>query len=129
MENRERWGLRSSSRISYLLFAIFLTAVAAPGAAIAADLLEVFRAAQSSDAVYAAARATWTAGQEKLPQGRAGLLPSATLSGGTQLNDRDFRPRDGTTPGTTSRFNSNVLTLSVTQPLYRPQNFVVFEQA
>ena len=103
--------------------------IAAAPASRAADLLEVYRAAQSSDAVYAAARATWAAGQEKLPQGRAGLLPSATLSGGTQLNDRDFRPRDPTGAGTNSRFNSNSLSLSVTQPIFNRNNMLVYEQA
>ena len=41
-----------------------------------ADLLEIYRQARESDAVYAAARASWAATQEKLVQGRAGLLPS-----------------------------------------------------
>jgi outer membrane protein len=91
--------------------------------------MDIYRSAQSSDAVYAAARASWAAGQEKLPQGRAGLLPSATLSGNTQLNDRDFRPRDPSAAAFNSRFNSNSVSLSVTQPLYRPQNFAVYEQA
>ena len=109
---------------------LLLAAIAAAGApAGAADLLEVYRAAQTSDAVYAGARATWAAGQEKLPQGRSGLLPSATLSAGTQLNDRDFRSRDPSIANTSSRFNSNVLSLSITQPLYRPQNLTVYEQA
>src|SRR5262249_25542001 len=57
----------------------------------AADLLEIYRAAQSADAVYAGARATWAAGQEKLPQGRSGLLPSVSLTGSTQRNDRSLQ--------------------------------------
>src|SRR5262245_51319917 len=84
----------SFSRMRALLV-LLLAAIAAAGApAGAADLLEVYRAAQTADAVYAGTRATWAAGQEKLPQGRSGLLPSATLSASTQLNDRDFRSRD-----------------------------------
>lgn len=97
--------------------------------ALSADLLEVYRAAQSSDAVYASARAAWAAGQEKLPQGLSGLLPSASLSGSTQYNDRESRSRDPAVATTTGRFNSNALTLSVTQPLYRPQNTTAYEQA
>src|SRR5262245_1793623 len=95
----------------------------------AADLLEIFRAAQSADAVYAGARATWAAGQEKLPQGRSGLLPSITLSGSTQRNDRDLRFRDPTIPSVTGPFNSNVLTLSLNQPIFRWQNKLVYDQA
>jgi outer membrane protein len=95
----------------------------------AADLLEIFRLAQSSDSVYAAARATWAAGQEKIPQGRAGLLPSVTLSGSTQYNDRNNRPRDPTAAGGVSRFNSNAVTLSLTQPIFSLQNNLAYEQA
>jgi outer membrane protein len=94
-----------------------------------ADLLEIYRQAQASDAQYAAARAAWSAGQEKLPQGLSGLLPSASVSASTQHNDREFRPRDPLQATTTSRFNSNSVALSVTQPLYRPQNLTAYEQA
>jgi len=95
----------------------------------AADLLEIYRMAQGADVVYGSARAAWTATQERLPQGRAGLLPSVTLSASTQYNDRDITFRDGVTPSTHTQFNSNVLTLSITQPIYRRQNLVTFEQA
>jgi outer membrane protein len=94
-----------------------------------ADLLEIYRMAQSADAQYAAARAAWSAGQEKLPQGLSGLLPSATVSANTQYNDRDFRPRDPAVAATSSQFNSNSVSVSVTQPLYRPQNLTVYEQS
>ena len=84
--------------------------------------------AQGADAQYAAARAAWSAGQEKLPQGLSGLLPSATVSASTQYNDREIRPRDGSGT-TTSQFNSNAATIAVTQPLYRPQNMAAYDQA
>ena len=98
-------------------------------AAAAADLLDVFRQAQSADAAYAAARATWAAAQERLPQGRAGLLPLASLAASAQYNDRSTRFRNSATPRTNADFASIGLTLSVTQPIYRRQNTVVYEQA
>lgn len=98
-------------------------------AARSADLLEIYRLAQSSDAQYAAARATWSASQERLPQGLAGLLPSATVSASTQYNNRDISSRDPTAPPSSGRFNSNAASISVTQPVYRPQNFAAYEQA
>lgn len=101
-----------------------LTALTAHGA----DLLEVYKQAQAADAVYASARATWTATQEKLPQARSGLLPSLSLSGSTQYNDREIRFRDPTVPGNNARFNSNALSLSLSQPLYRMQNTVAVAQ-
>jgi outer membrane protein len=112
------------------LLSISLTLSLAAGLpARAADLLEVYRAAQSADAVYASARAAWAAAQEKLPQGRAGLLPSLNLSASTQRNDRDLQLRDPTIPGLHNVYNSNVLTLSLSQPIYRRQNMIVLDQA
>jgi outer membrane protein len=99
------------------------------GGANAADLIDIFRLAQPADATYAAARATWAAAQERLPQARAGLLPSASLSASTQYNDRSTRFRDGATPRSSGDFASSSVSLSVTQPLYRRQNTVVYEQA
>src|SRR5690349_10169559 len=109
--------------------AIFALLLGFGAAAAAADLADVYRQARDSDAAYASARAAWAAAQEKLPQGRAGLLPAASLSYFTQYNDREIRFRDPFIPPADSRFNSNGLTLSLTQPLYRRQNWVAFEQA
>jgi len=94
-----------------------------------ADFTEIYRMAQSADAQYAAARATWSAGQEKLPQGLAGLLPSATVSANTQYNNSETRSRDPAVGTVDSRFNSNSASISVTQPLYRPQNIAVYGQS
>ncbi|HAF45206.1 MAG TPA: channel protein TolC, partial [Gallionellaceae bacterium] len=52
----------------------------------AADLLELYRAAQSQDATFGAARAARDAGQEKLTQGRALMLPSVNLTANTTKN-------------------------------------------
>jgi outer membrane protein len=113
----------------HILKAITLSLlIALPTVAHGADLMEIFRLAQGADSQYAAARAAWSAGQEKLPQGLSGLLPSATVSASTQYNDREIRPRDGSAT-TTSQFNSNAATIAVTQPLYRPQNLTTYEQA
>jgi outer membrane protein len=93
-----------------------------------ADLLEIYRLALASDPVYSAARAGWTASQEKLPQGLAGLLPQASVSASTQYNDRDLRFRNPAVAGSQAQYNSNTASLSVTQPLYRKQNLVAYDQ-
>src|SRR5687768_6607652 len=72
----------------------------AADAASAADLLDVYKQARASDATYAAARATWAATQERIPQGRAGLLPLASISGSAQYTDRSTRFRDASVPRT-----------------------------
>ncbi len=98
-----------------------LTLALAP-AVHAANLSDVFRDAQAYDAQYAAARAAWQAGQEKTAQGRAGLLPQVNLSGNVRYNeaDTDFGDTD---------YSSNSLAIQATQPLFRRQNMVQYEQA
>ncbi len=117
---------------------IFLLACLTLRPAAGADLMEILRQAQTADASYAAARAAWKAAQEKLPQGLALLLPSVSLSGNTQYNDRsiDYRVDQSnlaaaglTSANVDSRFNNNALAVSVAQPLYRPQNVVQYDQA
>ncbi len=62
-----------SNRKTLLLSLILGGVLAAP--AWSADLMDTWRAARDYDATYAAARAARDAGLEKLPQGRAALLP------------------------------------------------------
>lgn len=100
----------------------------ASGYALSADLLDVYKQARQADATYRAAQAAWLATQEKLPQARSGLLPQISLSGSTQYNDRSVNFRDPTVPGSDARFNSNNLSLSLTQPIYRRPNLVAYEQ-
>src|SRR5665647_724064 len=107
----------------------FLLAMSAGISSQASDLIDIYREARGSDAVYASARAAWSAAQERLPQARAGLLPQASLSASTQYNDRDIRFRNPATPQAVGQFNSNAVTVSLTQPLFRPQNVTQYEQA
>lgn len=102
-----------------------------PFAAGAADLMSIYREAQSADTVYAAARATYMAGQEKLPQGLSGLLPNVTMQANSQYNDRDltFRPPAQGFVSGNSRYNSNGFNVTATQPLFRFQNWITYEQS
>ena len=96
----------------------------------AADLLSIYREAQTADAVYASSRASYLASQEKLPQGLSGLLPAVTLSGNTQFNDRDLQFRGAATNSSgVARFNSNSVNVTATQPLFRYQNWITYRQA
>ncbi len=96
----------------------------------AADLLETYRAAQSQDAVFSSARAAHRAGQEKLPQGRSLLLPSANLSANSTFNDSSITYHPATNfPSGTSRYNSHGYGVNLVQPLYRQQNWVAYTEA
>lgn len=114
-------------------------AVAALGAsfsASAADLLETFHAAQSQDSVFAAARATYQAGQEKLPQGRSLLLPTVNLNANSTFNDINTRYYGGVLiggmlfpPSGQFRYNSHGYGATLVQPLYRQQSWMVYSES
>ncbi|NTV10170.1 MAG: TolC family outer membrane protein [Zoogloea sp.] len=90
----------------------------------ATDLVQVYRDALAYDAQFASARAALEAGREKLPQGRAGLLPNVGLSASSAWNKRDItEPALGD-----ANFNTNGYTLQLTQPLFRWQNWVQYKQ-
>jgi len=88
----------------------------------ATNLMEVYREAQQQDAAYASSRAAYEAGQEKAPQGLALLLPSVNLSANTSRNEAD-------SSASNLQYNSNGYNLSLTQPIYRKQNFAQYEQS
>lgn len=96
-----------------------LALLAAAWDAGAANLSDIYRQARQNDAVYASAQAAYKAGLEKLPQGRALLLPSVNLSANTRQVDSD----------NAGNYNSRSASLALTQPIYRKQNLVVLEQA
>ena len=97
------------------------------GGATAADLMQVYQDALANDAKFSAARAQFEAGQEKVVQGRAGLLPQIGVSANTTYTDADVRTR--VPPGSSSpSYNSNGYGVQLTQPLFRWQNWVQFKQ-
>src|SRR5450830_856287 len=111
-------------------------------AAHAADLIQVYQQALANDAVYASARASLAAGREKVPQGRAGLLPTVGVTGSYARNNTEFSPfNEGATlinpitgapavvgsAGATA--NANLVTLSLVQPLFRWDRWETYEQS
>ena len=94
-----------------------------------ADLMAVYRDAVAYDAQFAAARAALDAGREKLPQGRAGLLPNVGLTGSTVWTESDTKLRDPRFPSRESQYNTNGWTVALTQPLFRWQNWVAYTQS
>lgn len=109
---------------------VFLVALQPLAPAVAADLLQVYREALAYDAQYAAARSTAEAGREKVPQALAGLLPTIGASGNTFGNDTKYDSQLGDV-GQSYRndYNSNGYGVNLTQPLFRWQNFVQYDQS
>jgi outer membrane protein len=95
----------------------------------AADLLQVYRDARANDAAFASAQATLKAGRERLPQGKALILPTINLTGNASYTDGDVRSGVPNAVFTSRVFNSNAWTVSLNQPLFRLGNWAQYEQA
>ncbi len=96
----------------------------------AQSLLDIYHEAQTQDAAFASARAAYQATLEKLPQARAGFLPSLSASANTTYNDIDVQYHDATPfPGGRTQFNSHGYTISLTQPLFHAQTFSLYKES
>jgi outer membrane protein len=95
----------------------------------AVDLLQVYREARANDAVFTSARATLEAGRERLPQGRALILPTLNLTGTTSYTDGDVRTAIPNATFQSRTFNSNVWSVALNQPLFRLANWAQYQQA
>jgi outer membrane protein len=105
------------------------------------DLLTLYREALENDAQYQSARFQYMATQERVPQARAGLLPNLNATGNYTESFPDSTatvngasitpPRPGTNVEINgdNRFSNYGGGLNLNVPLYRPQNWEVFEQA
>jgi len=127
------------SRIAVSIACGLLTLAAT--AARAADLMQIYQQALANDATYAGARDALAASQQRITQGRSGLLPSVQASGqntrntGQQLTSFDslygFPP--GTSPGqfveSDTQYHLNTYTVSLTQPLYNWASWQQYQQS
>lgn len=104
-----------------LIFAGVLLAQGLGQQAFAADLLQVYKDALVNDAQYASARASYSAGQEKLVQAKSLILPSINLAG---ENERTHASGDRGS----STLTTHTYSLSLTQPLFNPSKWETYEQ-
>ncbi len=108
--------------LRYLIL-LLIVGIVPPTSLEAANLIDVYREALEHDAQYKVARHAYRATQEKLPQGRAGLLPNIEFTGRERetLLHTDVRGEN---------FISNRgLVITATQPLFRVENFIIYEQS
>jgi outer membrane protein len=108
---------------------LLVTLLGANNWAYAADLLETFRAAQVNDPVFASARAARQAGLEKLPQGRSLLLPTINFTANSMYNDFSAHYFPQVLPDGNVRYNSNGYGVTLVQPLFRQQNWTIYNEA
>ncbi len=95
-------------------------------AANAMDLLQAYEAAQQNDPTMLAARATATGERERLPQARAQLLPNLNASVSRNTNRLTSQ---GVEEPTQKSYPSSNQTLTLRQPLFRPQLTAQYRQA
>ncbi|MFO1321929.1 MAG: TolC family outer membrane protein [Burkholderiales bacterium] len=99
------------------------------GTAVAADLVSIYREAVVADPQFASARATYLASQERIAQGKAGLLPQVTANANLNYTTLDSRFIGSANPSPGQKdFGSRGFGVQLTQPLYRPQNRETYEQ-
>lgn len=92
-----------------------------------ADLLEVYRLAQQSDPTFEIARHGYAVAREKLPQARAGNLPTVNLTGNRNYTNADLS-FNGATPANQGIY-AWTWTLQLTQPIMRPQNVLAYYES
>ena len=123
-----------------LLTAVLIASAFVSLNARAGDLIEVYQQALANDAVYASARASQTAGRERVTQGKAGLLPTVGLSGSMVRNDQSASPFNegaavtqngvtGVVRGSGAALNTSQYTLALSQPLFRWDRWQSYEQS
>ena len=114
-------GLQRLLSGSLVMMAFASTAVQAD------DLLQVYRQAQSQDAVFETARRQAQAAVEKIPQARSGLLPMVSLNFNTSRQSGDASFAGATYADRTVRGSGT--TLQFSQSLYRRAAWIGLDQA
>ena len=99
----------------------------------AENLVDIYAQAKASDPTLAAARSAHAATQEKLPQGRALLLPSAAFNANANHSNTDTSYNGSNSAfrfgGGNQSFETYSYSVNASQPIYRKQNRVQYEEA
>ena len=97
---------------------------------LSADLTSIYFLAEKNDPTYQQEISKHRAVIESRPQALAKLLPSLNLSGNTKRNAQDITT-SGSSVGADGEidFNSHGYSLSITQPLFRRDDFIALAQA
>ncbi len=131
MQSRLKFVTYGTDMRNRAFLVVLLVSLAMCHHANAADLLDTFRAAQANDPVFAAARAARQAGQEKLPQGRALLMPSISLSVNSTFNDQSLNYQAGSPNSAVNgnyRYNSHGYGVNLVQPIFRAQSWLTYTE-
>jgi outer membrane protein len=105
-------------------------------AAQAQSLLELYESARGYDAGYLSAKLQFEASLASAEQGKAGMRPSANLSAGVTYTDQNLSANSSANAtqaaalqASNRGFQTQSLSASASQPLYRPANRAAYDQA
>ena len=104
--------------------AAVITVVALPVRA--QSLVELFDSARSYDTTYQSAKSQFDANLAKAEQSRAGVLPTLGLAAAISRSTLSVTPDIG--PEINRPFGTQSAILSASHPLYRPANWITYEQ-
>jgi outer membrane protein len=99
-----------------------------PLAADAEGLLEIYQEALTADPVWLGAKAGNRAAQEATEQSFAAFLPNIGLTADTVSNFQDSNSSNSSL-NNRDKYNSNSWALSITQPVFRMENYAAHRQA
>ena len=92
----------------------------------AQSLVELYESARSYDAPYQSAKSQFDANLAKAEQSRAGVLPTLGLAANVSRSMLSVTPDIG--PEINRPFGTQSAILSASHPLYRPANWITYEQ-
>ncbi|MEI6732757.1 MAG: TolC family outer membrane protein [Comamonadaceae bacterium] len=93
-------------------------------------LLGMLSKAMTADPKYAAAKAEYDAAAEIVPQARSGVLPIAAFDYQRSVVRQDVTQASNPSfPTGASSYPNSSMTLTITQPLYKPQSRIKVDQA
>jgi outer membrane protein len=105
-------------------------------AAQAQSLIELYESARGYDAGYLSAKLQFEASLASAEQGKAGMRPSANLSAGVTYTDQNLSANSSANAtqaaalqASNRGFQTQSLSASASQPLYRPANRAAYDQA
>jgi outer membrane protein/protease secretion system outer membrane protein len=129
MKHHVKHHMPTQPMAKWLVAASTILGLCAPTQAM--DLLQVYQAAQKQDATLLAARATAAAERERLPQARSQMLPNISASLSSTNNHLESTTPNflGKEQTTNTGYPSSNKTVSLRQPLYRPQLAAQYRQA
>lgn len=106
------------------LFATLIAGAFVSTPTLAADLLQTYKEALVNDAQFASSRASLSAGQEKITQGRANILPTLGISGNAGRTSQEVT----VTQPISGDWKANGYTITLSQPLVRWANWELYQQ-